>query len=214
MMAANGRLPASSLASIGGGHYLRTDAAAAFLAMNAESIRRGWGAIPVLDAYRTLGHPGDLAHNHWSQWMAWERYTHGGNLAAHPGTSNHGLGLAIDLGSQRARWIVDQIGAAYGWAKRWSDAPSEWWHIRWRPGVWKGHAPSAALPTVRYRMSGRSVSKLNHLLRVLGFKSVPRSRYFGLRTRSAVKRFQKAHKLKADGVVGQSTWRALIRAAH
>ena len=32
------------------------------------------------------------------------------------------------------RSAIDRYGASYGWSKRWSDAPSEWWHIRYDPG--------------------------------------------------------------------------------
>jgi hypothetical protein len=34
------------------------------------------------------------------------------------------------------RSIVDRIGAKYGYAKKWSDAPTEWWHLKWRPGIY------------------------------------------------------------------------------
>ena len=37
--------------------------------------------------------------------------------------------------------MVDTIGAMYGWAKIWSDAPTEWWHIRYQPGHWHGPDP-------------------------------------------------------------------------
>jgi hypothetical protein len=133
----NGRFPAGALAPIRGGR-LRKDAAAAFDAMDAEAVHRFGRHIGVNDSYRILGAPGDLARGRWSQWMAWERYLHGGNLAAHPGTSNHGWGLAVDLTPDGIQ-IVHAIGHRYGWAKEWSDAPSENWHFRWRPGVWDGH---------------------------------------------------------------------------
>ena len=59
-----------------------------------------------------------------------------GSNAATPGTSNHGWALAVDLSSAAQRAAVDQIGAPFGYAKRWSDASWEWWHIRYRSGVW------------------------------------------------------------------------------
>lgn len=109
----NGRLSASALSPIGGGYYLAKPAARAFLAMSAEARRRFGTPITVVAAYR------DYAR----QVYFWDLYLSGrGNLAAHPGTSNHGWGLAVDLASPHMRWIVDQIGAKYGFAKRWSDA--------------------------------------------------------------------------------------------
>ncbi len=149
-MAANGRLPSSELAPISGGFKLSREAAAAFNAMDAEAVRRFRRHAGVRDAYRVLGSPGDLARGKWSQWAAWERFKAGGNLAASPGTSNHGLGLAVDLTSEGI-WVVNQIGARYGWAKRWSDAPNEAWHFKYRSGVWDG------------KVVGRDREKLNVL---------------------------------------------------
>lgn len=126
----NGRLPADALAAIPGGH-LRKDAAAAWNAMNAESIRRfGIHLHPLgpASSYRTLS----------QQDYLWDHveHPHDTNWVAEPGTSNHGWGLAVDLATRQMRWVIDQIGVKYGWAKKWSDAPGEWWHIKWRPGVW------------------------------------------------------------------------------
>jgi hypothetical protein len=135
--------------------------------------------------------------------------------AAVPGTSRHGLGINVDLmtGAQRA-W-VDAHGAAWGWSKRWSDAPWEWWHVTCRPDLAK--ARPSARPVLHYRVKGPSVQKLQRLLRARGFKSVPGKGhkgygYFGAATLSAVKRFQHAHGLKPDGVVGDATWRRLVKA--
>jgi hypothetical protein len=53
----------------------------------------------------------------------WNRYQAGtGNLAAYPGTSNHGWGISCDFGA-----TVDQAGST---AKRWMDAnaPSYGWN--------------------------------------------------------------------------------------
>lgn len=121
----NGRLPASDLAPIGGGYYLRKDAAEAFNAMSDEALRVYGVRVTVVAGYRTLQRQVEL----------WNLYLSGrGNLAARPGTSNHGWGLAVDLSSPYVRHIVDQIGAKYGFSKSWSDAPSEWWHVLYQPG--------------------------------------------------------------------------------
>ena len=126
-------MPPAELAPIAGGQ-LRRDAAAAWNALNVEARKRGVELQPTgsKSSYRTL----DQQHELYRMYLAGT-----GNLAAKPGTSNHGWGLAVDLATQEMRAIVDHIGAAYGWAKQWSDAPSEWWHIRWREGIWLGRDP-------------------------------------------------------------------------
>jgi hypothetical protein len=135
-MSANGQLPASELAPIAGGQ-LSKDAAAAWNAMNAEARAKGRELRPTgsKSSYRTVAQQVEL----------WNAYTAGtGNLAARPGTSNHGWGLAVDLATPEMRTMVDQIGAKYGWSKQWSDAPSEWWHLKYKPGVWSGADPGPA----------------------------------------------------------------------
>ena len=133
-MASNGQLPSSDLAPIAGGR-LRKDAAAGFNAMNVESRKRyGVELRPTgpLSSYR------DYA----GQQQLWNAYQNGtGNLAAYPGTSNHGWGLAVDFATPQMRSIVDSIGTKYGWSKSWSDAPSEWWHILYQSGHYSGPDP-------------------------------------------------------------------------
>lgn len=210
-MASNGLLSASDLKAIPGGR-LRRDAAWAWNAMNAESERRGWGTLRPLGAmssYRTLA----------QQKYLWNLYVSGrGNLAARPGTSNHGWGLAVDCASQHVRWVVDQIGAKYGFAKRWSDAPGEWWHIRWRAGSYPAVTAYRKAHThrvLRRGMSGSDVGKVQSRLAHLGWHSVPSKGekghgYFGDATVRAVKRFQAKHNLKPDGIVGAGTWAKLF----
>jgi D-alanyl-D-alanine carboxypeptidase len=128
----NGRLPASALRRI---HhpsvacYLEIEAAIAFEAMRQESLRRyGIDLYPLgpVSAYRPIA-----AQQHF-----WDLYVTGhGNLAARPGTSNHGWGRAVDLATPRMRWVVNQIGWKYGWRK--IEAPSEWWHVNYVGGYHK-----------------------------------------------------------------------------
>jgi hypothetical protein len=198
-MAANGYLPSSQLGPIGGGFYLRSDAAAAFRAMSAAAVRRWGRPIRVRSAYRTYG----------QQVYFWNLFRSGrGNLAARPGTSNHGWGLAIDLASTWDRWAVDQIGSSYGFAKRWSDAPGEWWHVKYAPGHYK---PAAGSSVLRRGSRGARVRALQKRLRALGYTGVKADGIYGQATVSAVKRFQKKHRLTADGRVGPATTRALKR---
>ena len=102
--------------------------------MNVEARKRGLELVPTgsMSSYRSYD----------QQVYLWNLYQAGkGNLAAVPGQSNHGAGIAVDLATPAMRTMVDQIGRKYGFAKDWSDAPSEWWHIKWREGVWSGPDP-------------------------------------------------------------------------
>jgi D-alanyl-D-alanine carboxypeptidase-like protein len=132
-MAVNGQLPPDALAPIASGQ-LEKAAAAAWNAMNVEARANGLQLVPTgsKSSYRTYAQQQEL----------YALYQSGkGNLAAVPGTSNHGWGLAVDLATTQMRSLLDRIGRKYGWAKDWSDAPSEWWHIKYRTGVWSGPDP-------------------------------------------------------------------------
>jgi len=133
-MGSNGNLPASALAPIAGGQLAKR-AAAGFNAMNVESRKRfGVELRPTgsMSSYRSFQ----------QQQQLYQAYLNGtGNLAAYPGTSNHGLGLAVDFATPQMRSIVDQIGAKYGWSKSWSDGASEWWHVLYQDGHYHGPDP-------------------------------------------------------------------------
>lgn len=155
MAYANGRLPANVLAPIPGGQ-LRKDAAAAWNAMCAEARQRyGVQLLPLgpASSYRTLP----------QQEYLWDHvsHPHDTNWVAEPGTSNHGWGLAVDLKNKQMRWIIDQIGEKYGWAKKWSDAPGEWWHIKWREGVW--HPSPAPKPNPQRFLTAHERDLVNRL---------------------------------------------------
>lgn len=210
-MASNGRLPADQLGRItnafnGDRAYLRKDAARAFMAMNAESERRFGITLRATSgrtAYRTYA----------AQEYFWDQYLHhGGNLAARPGTSNHGWGIAVDFATRQMRWVVDKIGAKYGFAKRWSDAPSEWWHIRFDPS--KVTASLKIDRTLKRGMRGNDVKELQKDLRAVGrwgnhknYRGHDRKvgTIFGAATQKALKGYQKSQGLKQDGVYGPKT---------
>jgi hypothetical protein len=132
-MAENGRLPASDLAAIAQGE-LRKDAAASWNTMNQQARSRGVELVPTgsMSSYRSYE----------EQVYLYEQYLNGtGSLAAVPGTSNHGWGLAVDVATQEMRAMIDSIGKPFGWSKATSDAPSEWWHLKWVEGSWSGADP-------------------------------------------------------------------------
>jgi hypothetical protein len=132
-MAENGKLPPEALAPIAQGR-LEIHAAAGWNAMNVESRKRGLELVPTgsKSSYRSYAQQVEL----------YQMYLNGtGNLAAKPGTSNHGWGLAVDVATQQMRSMIDAIGAKFGWSKAWSDAPSEWWHIKYEAGHYSGPDP-------------------------------------------------------------------------
>lgn len=106
--------------------YLASNAASAWNAMRQESLSLfGIDIYPAgpLSAYRSYG----------QQLYLYDLYLSGeGNLAAPPGTSSHEYGTALDLADPGMASVIDQIGAAYGWAK--TEAPSEWWHVNYIGG--------------------------------------------------------------------------------
>lgn len=116
----NGKIPASALTSIGNGHKLYGNAANKYIEMvNAAKVDGiTWG---ITDSYRSYEAQVDVARRKGL-------YKHGG-LAAVPGTSNHGLGKAVDL----------QLStAAFQWLKTnavrfdYYNIPRERWHWEYR----------------------------------------------------------------------------------
>jgi hypothetical protein len=117
--ALNGRLPAATLAPIGGGFYLRRDAAAAYLAARAAGCPAG-----VNSAYRTYDEQSKL----------YAKYLAGGPLAEKPGKSWHGEGLALDIPSKSGaqQWLLAH--PAYGFRR--TIMPAEPWHFEFFPDLY------------------------------------------------------------------------------
>lgn len=66
------------------------------------------------------------------------------------------------------------------------------------------------LDVLRKGSKGDSVKALQILLNGYGYSCGTADGDFGAKTEAAVKKFQKAHGLTADGIVGQATWNALL----
>ncbi|MEZ5320876.1 MAG: M15 family metallopeptidase [Microthrixaceae bacterium] len=114
----NGRLPDDALTSIGvGSHRLRAPAASAFKQMRTAASADGV-TIGVTDSYRSYDAQVDVARRKGL-------YSQGG-LAAKPGTSKHGWGLALDLDldGKALSWMRAN-GARFGFV---ADTPRESWH--------------------------------------------------------------------------------------
>lgn len=123
----NGNIPRSAMSelSFAPGHYIRADAAVMLELLNVE-FRDTFGYdIRMTDSYRSYASQVVTKANK-------------GYLAARPGTSNHGWGLALDLrdavakwGTAERNWLVAN-GSTYGWVSpNWAqrgNGKEEPWH--------------------------------------------------------------------------------------
>jgi hypothetical protein len=104
---------------------MTTSTACAFSKMRAAALARGVN-IKINSGFRTLAR----------QQYFWNCYQtkacNNGNLAARPGTSNHGIGAALDLNAASAgvySWLASNA-RTYGFVRT---VPSENWHWEYRP---------------------------------------------------------------------------------
>ena len=96
--------------------------------------------ISSSQGYRDLGSEDEGCSKGFTQWCAWKKYKSGtGALAAKPGTSNHGLGLAVDINKCK------RGGKVHDWltknAEKFNFFPfsKESWH--WTYGFKEGQRP-------------------------------------------------------------------------
>lgn len=122
----NGKIPEAYLRDIPGGQLVKPAAASWIRLRRKIGKRQGVWICPTSPrtAYRT----------YQQQEYFWNLYKTGkGALAAKPGASAHGWGLAVDVPTQQMAELINKHGAEHGWQKKWSDAPTEWWHFRYAP---------------------------------------------------------------------------------
>ena len=128
----NGLIPPKALCSLGAaGHSLRCDAAAAYKAMSAAYRTAFGGPLCITDSYRSYASQVRL-------------YGEKPALAAVPGTSNHGWGLAVDLcggvdgfGTPQYRWMQQNAGRFGFVHPSWADpgqGREEPWHWEYAAG--------------------------------------------------------------------------------
>jgi zinc D-Ala-D-Ala carboxypeptidase len=123
----NGQVPSDELCGLtfAPGHHLRADAAVSLAMLNIAYRSRFGHDLCLTDSYRTLASQASLAARK-------------PGLAARPGTSEHGMGLAVDFcggvqtyRSQRYDWMRANA-PTFGWANpEWAIPPSsreEPWH--------------------------------------------------------------------------------------
>ena len=125
----NGQIPDAALASLTFSSVkLKPSAAAALELLNVEYAAAFGRPLSVTDGYRTLAGQVTLRRSKPT-------------LAAKPGTSNHGWGIAVDLGggvqscgSAEHRWL-DANGPRFGWVHpAWAKpgrGKTECWHFEW-----------------------------------------------------------------------------------
>nr|WP_285757943.1 D-alanyl-D-alanine carboxypeptidase family protein [Nocardiopsis ansamitocini] len=128
----NGLLPQEALCKLHvDDHFLRADAAIAFLEMNEAFTEHFGNELCVTSSYRDLP----------NQNRVYAQQPPG--FAAVPGTSNHGLGQAVDLcggvqnqGSAPFNWL-ESNSRQFGWFHpQWAySSPFEPWHWEYDPSV-------------------------------------------------------------------------------
>jgi hypothetical protein len=119
----NGKIPAAALRTVGNtGHKLWAPASSALESLT-EAARRDGVQIGITDSYRSYSEQVDLARRKGL-------YSQGG-LAAKPGTSDHGWGMAVDLdlNSKAQTWMRANAGR-FGFVE---DTPREPWHWGFTP---------------------------------------------------------------------------------
>lgn len=133
----NGKIPASALEQVGTTrHKLWGPAAEALTRMMADAEKDGV-KIGITDSYRPYAEQVDLARRKGL-------YSQGG-LAAKPGTSEHGWGMAadLDLNGKALDW-VRQNGEKYGF---FNTASRESWHWGFKPNSPGGQQWGIAAPS-------------------------------------------------------------------
>ena len=123
-MVTNGRISSTQLALIDPTHYAAPGCATAWKRWSADLVALGYPAL-------TVGSAADAAYRSY----AWQEYRYaiflrdGRPVAARPGTSNHGYGMAVDLGNyyRYPHSVLVKTGKKFGFI---FDTPSEAWHVR------------------------------------------------------------------------------------
>jgi LAS superfamily LD-carboxypeptidase LdcB len=119
----NGKIPATALEKVGNtNHKLWAPAAESLTTMMADAKKDGVN-IGITDSYRPYAEQVDLAKRKGL-------YSQGG-LAAKPGTSEHGWGMAadLDLNAKALSWMRANAGK-YGFD---NNVPRESWHWAYKP---------------------------------------------------------------------------------
>ncbi|HET9519365.1 MAG TPA: M15 family metallopeptidase [Actinoplanes sp.] len=119
----NGKIPANALVKVGDTNHRLWAPAAESLNRMIEAAKKDGVKIGITDSYRSYGEQVDLARRKGL-------YSQGG-LAAKPGTSEHGWGMATDLDlNNKAQAWMRAHGKEYGFVE---NVPREPWHWAYKP---------------------------------------------------------------------------------
>jgi len=126
----NGRLPDNVLAPIPGGRLERS-AAIQWNKMRAYiGQRHGVWIAPA--------GPNSSFRSYAAQVYFWNLYISGrGNVAARPGTSNHGWGRAVDVATPTMAYYIRKYMHLFGWSHDEGARVGEWWHFTYVGGAVK-----------------------------------------------------------------------------
>ena len=207
MATANGKIPTSRLSRLPDAwnrnrrtEHLRADAYAALSRALAFAAADGVSSYSIYDAYRPYEEQRSIflaryykvrsgAQKYWNG-SGW-RLRSGQAVAAVPGTSNHGLGLSVDIHSTAIQRWLRANGRRFGLI---AEVRSEAWH-------WSYLAPGSDI----YR---NSMGPIDHatVQKLVGAGVDGR---IGPETIAKVKAWQKSRGLTADGKIGPATYKAM-----
>lgn len=180
------------------GGRLWPEAAAAWNDMRAAYITAGGHPADFVPAG-----PNSSARGLPFQRWAYDQYLHhGGNVAAVPGTSNHGWGIAVDvLTKAAAAWMYSHAGK-FGWSWDEGKRVGEWWHFRYVGGYKPKKDPLAGYPA----NEARWIRELDKLRREK--KDTGRQRVLVRELRKSLARVERVAGPKSKGGDGKG-WTAL-----
>lgn len=144
---------------------------------------------------------------------AFKRIWQGG----HSATSQHWAGLAFDVGQnltaarRRTLWNAAKNTGAWGYVEPQSLTPT-WVHFDRRYGT-PACGGTSGYPTLRSGSKGVYVLVLQDCLNVLGYSTRTLDGLYGANTQTAVRNYQRARGLTADGICGCATWRSITSRA-
>ena len=140
---------------------------------------------------------------------AFKRIWQGG----HTGQSQHYAGLAMDIGQNLSSVGRDNLrnlainSGLFTYVEPKILTPT-WVHVDKRYGT--PACSTGGYPLVKQGSKGVYVMILQDAMNFLGYNLGSIDGMFGAKTKSAVQKFQNANRLSADGIVGCSTWRAIV----
>lgn len=239
MAFANGRIPTSAMSPIpavfhthGTTAYLRADAADAFLRVAYAFEQRFGKRLVAMSFYRPQSDQIRIFLKNYYRYNGARRpgttdrsfngstyrKRAGMSPVASPGYSNHGMGTTVDFnsgvqirGSAEHRWM-HSVATQHGWDWTAGRRVNEPWHWEYVPSKdRKRGAPKASGGTVpaKDQTTVADLATTQKLLASLGYKPGPVDGKLGTTTTNAVKAFQRDAGLKADGIPGPTTRKAL-----